>query len=117
MPVKNASFVPMARKSYVADLPGGTATTTIQMTGKQTLKRVVFSMEDAAAGKFELSTSSTSQIGTAQPTDDVVVRGNSGGTAGPRTTVFEVSIPVVPFQSLYIHQTGTGNLGTVTLIG
>src|SRR4051794_25170782 len=104
----------MARQ-YVADLPGGTATTTIQMQGKQTLKRVVLSWLNAAAGKIEVSTAATSQIGTAQPTNDVVLR-TSCGTSGQSNVAVDVSVPVLPFQSIYVHQTGAGNLGTVTLI-
>lgn len=106
----------MASKSYVADLPGGTATTAIQITGKATIRRALFSMQDAAVGKTELSTQSTTQIGTAQPTSNVVCRVNHGAVAGPRTVEVEFVLPVVPFQSLYIHQTGAGNVGTVSLI-
>ena len=106
----------MASKSYVADLPGGTATTSIQITSKATIRRAVFSMQDAAAGKTELSTSSSPQIGTTQPTSNVIGRVNHGAVAGPRSLVLDFVLPVTPFQSLYIHQTGAGNVGTVTLL-
>src|SRR3954463_4023831 len=104
----------MAARSYVADLPGGTATTTIQITGRQTLKRANFSFINAAAGKIELSTVSASQIGTAQPTPDVVAR-LSVGTTGESQLQMDINLPVDPFQNLYVHQTGAGNLGSVTL--
>lgn len=104
----------MAARTYIADLPGGTATTTIQMTGRQTLKRAAFSYLNAAAGKIELSTVSASQIGTAQPTADVIAR-LSVGAAGQSNIQMEINQPVDPFQNIYVHQTGAGNLGTVTL--
>jgi hypothetical protein len=104
----------MAARSYIADLPGGTATTTIQVTGRQTLKRAVFSWINAAAGKIELSTVAASQIGTAQPTPDVIAR-LSVGAAGQSVAVMDINVPVDPFQNVYVHQTGAGNLGTVTL--
>lgn len=101
---------------YNADLPGGTATTTIQMQGKQTLKQAFFSVVNAAAGSIELSTISTSQIGTAQPTEQVVLRLRVSGTAGPAQNVsVPIALSVQPFQSIYVHQTGAGNLGQVVL--
>lgn len=106
----------MASKSYVCDLPGGTATQTIQITAKATIRTIVLSMQDAAAGKTEVSTLSTSQIGTAQPSSNVIARITHGAVAGPRSNVINCVLPVNPFQSLYIHQTGTGNVGTATLI-
>jgi hypothetical protein len=105
----------MAR-TYVADLPGGTATTTIQCQQKQTFKQATISFVNAAAGKIELSSSPTSQIGTAQPTSDVQCRVTVTATAGPASTVVvPLNWSVVPFQSIYIHQTGAANLGNVTL--
>jgi hypothetical protein len=104
----------MAARTYIADLPGGTATTTIQMTGRQTLKQVDLSWINAAAGKIELSTVSASQIGTAQPTQDVIARW-SVGAAGQSTIRADISVPVQPFQNIYVHQTGAGNLGTIVL--
>jgi hypothetical protein len=106
----------MARQ-YVVDIAGGTATATVQMQAKQTLKWVTFTWTPAAAGKFELSTSGTSQIGTAQPDINVIARVNigvttSGGSAG---VTIPINLPVVAFQSIYIHCTGAGNLGTAIL--
>lgn len=104
----------MAARTYVADLPGGTATTTIQMTGKQTLKQLGLSFINAAAGKIELSTVSAPQIGTAQPTPDVIAR-VSVGSSGQTFVRLDINLPVNPFENIYVHQTGTGNLGTVVL--
>jgi hypothetical protein len=106
----------MAR-AYVVDIAGGTATATVQMQGKQTLKNATFTWTPAAAGKFELSYSSTSQIGTAQPDSNVIARVNvgvttSGGAAG---VTIPINMPVIAFQSVYVHCTGAGNLGTCIL--
>jgi len=104
----------MARQ-YIADLPGGTATTSIQIQQAQTLKNIVFSFLSTAAGKIEVSLSAASQIGTAQPTIDVHARLNTSATAGNVAVRVPVSMAVKAFQTVYIHQTGAGNLGTVTL--
>lgn len=108
----------MAARAYVADVPGGTATTTIQIQGTQTLTECDMSLANVAAGKVELSLSSTSQIGTAQPDSNVLARANvaAGGATGPTTFhQFKLQQPVKAFQSIYVHCTGAGNLGTVTL--
>jgi len=106
----------MAR-SYVVDIAGGTATATVQCQAAQTLKNCTFTWTPAAAGKFELSYSSTSQIGTAQPDSNVIARVNigvttSGGAAG---VTIPIKMPVKAFQSIYVHCTGAGNLGTAVL--
>jgi hypothetical protein len=74
----------------------------------------MFSFINAAAGKIELSTAPTTQIGTAQPTQDVIAR-VSCGSSGQSLFQADINLPVDPFQNLYVHQTGAGNLGTVTL--
>lgn len=104
----------MAARTYVADLPGGTATTTIQITGRQTLKNLTLSWLNAAAGKIEVSEVSASQIGTAQPTSDVIAR-VSVGSSGQTALQASINVPVDPFKNIYVHQTGAGNLGTVML--
>lgn len=106
----------MAR-TYVVDIAGGTATATVQCQASQTLKSATWTWTPAAAGKYELSYSSTSQIGTAQPDSNVIARVNigvttSGGAAGVQ---MPINMPVKAFQSIYVHCTGAGNLGTVTL--
>jgi hypothetical protein len=106
----------MAR-TYVVDIAGGTATATVQAQAKQTLKNATFSWTPAAAGKFELSYSSSSQIGTAQPDSNVIARINIGVTTsgGANAVTLPINMPVVAFQSFYVHCTGAGNLGTLTL--
>jgi predicted PhzF superfamily epimerase YddE/YHI9 len=105
----------MAARAYVVDIAGGTATATVQIQATQTLKEFVVSWVNAAAGKIELSMSSTSQIGTAQPDNNVLARVSC--SAGANTSVANIAIsqPVKAFQSVYVHCTGTGNLGTAIL--
>jgi hypothetical protein len=104
----------MAR-TYVVDIAGGTATATVQMQGKQTLKEAVLTWVNAAAGKIELSYSSTSQIGTAQPDNNVIARVSCSAGANTATVAIPITMPVSAFQSIYIHCTGAGNLGTAIL--
>jgi hypothetical protein len=107
----------MARQ-YVCDVAGGTATATIQIQQKQTLKWATFTYANAAAGKIELSLSGTSQIGTAQPDINVIARVNAVASATSfvcTAVVIPINVPVVAFQSIYVHCTGAGNLGTVVL--
>jgi hypothetical protein len=99
---------------YVVDIAGGTATATVQMQAKQTLKNVTFTWINAAAGKIELSYASTAQIGTAQPDSNVIAR-VSVGAAGQSAVTIPINMPVIAFQSIYIHCTGAGNLGTAVL--
>ena len=106
----------MAR-TYVVDIPGGTATATVQCQATQTLRSATWTGVPAVAGKYELSYSSTSQIGTAQPDANVIARVSlgvvtSGGGFGVQ---MPINMPVKAFQSIYVHCTGAGNLGTVTL--
>ena len=105
----------MSSRSYVADIAGGTATVTIQAQGTQTLKELVLTWVNAAAGKIELSYSSTSQIGTAQPDSNVIARASCSAGANSAVAVFGIRMPVKAFQSIYIHCTGAGNLGTAVL--
>ena len=108
----------MAARAYVVDLAGGTASYTIQVQGTQTLTEADITIANIAAGKVEVSLSSTSQIGTAQPDSNVLCRANvaAGGATGPTYWAsFKLNQPVKAFQSIYVHQTGAGNLGTVVL--
>ena len=106
----------MARP-YVVDIAGGTATVTVQCQASATLKSATWSGVGAAAGKWELSYSSTSQIGTAQPDSNVIARISLGvlTSGGTFAVQMPINMPVKAFQSIYIHCTGAGNLGTVTL--
>jgi hypothetical protein len=106
----------MAARSYVADIAGGTATATIQIQGTQTFKNWVVSQMQVATGKTELSYSATSQIGTAQPDSNVIARLSVGAnTTGNVSVVVPIRMPVKAFQSVYVHCTGSGNLGTSVL--
>jgi hypothetical protein len=104
----------MARP-YVVDIAGGTATATIQIQGAQTLKRFDVSWVNAAAGKIELSLSSTSQIGTAQPDNNVLARVSCGAGANTSFAEIPINASVKAFQSVYVHCTGAGNLGTAVI--
>jgi hypothetical protein len=69
-----------------------------------------------AAGKIELSLSATSQIGTAQPDSNVLARLSAGAnTTGQSVIDVPIRVPVKAFQSIYVHCTGAGNLGTYVL--
>ncbi len=105
----------MSTRNYICDIAGGTATATIQIQGTQTLKQWDISWVNAAAGKIELSLSGTSQIGTAQPDSNVVARVSASAGANTAIASLPIRLPVKAFQSLYIHCTGTGNLGTSVL--
>jgi len=70
---------------------------------------------NAAAGKIELSMSSASQIGTAQPDSNVLARVSCSAGANQSTAVVPIRAPVKAFQNIYVHCTGTGNLGTAVL--
>lgn len=104
----------MAR-AYIADIAGGTATVTIQIQGSQTLKSWDVSWVNAAAGKIELSMSSSSQIGTAQPDSNVLARVSCSAGTNTSTISLPIRAPVKAFQNVYIHCTGSGNLGTSIL--
>jgi len=102
-------------RTYITDLAGGTATASITITEGGTIRQAVVSYLSTAAGKIELSRSASSQIGTAAPTKDVIFRLNASATAGNVAAVIPINEKVKPFDTLYIHQTGTGNLGSVSL--
>jgi hypothetical protein len=104
----------MARP-YVVDIAGGTATATVQMQATQTLRNLTLSWVNAAAGKIELSYSGTSQIGTAQPDNNVLARVSVSAGANTAAVSIPINMPVKAFQSIYVHCTGAGNLGTATL--
>jgi hypothetical protein len=102
-------------RTYIADIPGGTATVTIQLQGSQTLKEFAVSWVNAAVGKIELSMSSASQIGTAQPDSNVLARVSCSAGANTASITLPIRAPVKAFQNIYIHCTGAGNLGTAVL--
>jgi hypothetical protein len=106
----------MAR-TYVVDIAGGTASVTVQAQATQTLRNATWSGVGAAAGKWELSYSSSSQIGTAQPDSNVIGRISLGvlTSGGTFAVNMPIKMPVKAFQSIYVHCTGAGNVGTLTL--
>lgn len=104
----------MAR-AYNVDIAGGTATATVQIQGAQTLKSFTVSYVNAAAGKIELSLSGSSQIGTAQPDNNVIARVSCSAGANQVAIQIPINVPVKAFQSVYVHCTGAGNLGTAVL--
>jgi hypothetical protein len=105
----------MAARAYVVDIAGGTATATVQIQATQTLRSFKLTWANAAAGKIELSLSSTSQIGTAQPDTNVLARASCGAGTNQAFAEFDINQPVKAFQSIYVHCTGTGNLGTAVI--
>jgi chitinase len=107
--------MPFMARPYVVDIAGGTATATVQIQQKQTLKSFFVSWANAAAGKIELSYSSTSQIGTAQPDTNVIARVSCNAGTNESAATIPINMPVTPFQSIYLHCTGAGNLGTAVL--
>lgn len=102
-------------RTYIVDVAGGTATATVQIQGGQTLKNATFTWVNAAAGKIELSYSGTSQIGTAQPDNNVIARVSCSAGANQAVAQIPIKMAVKAFQSVYVHCTGAGNLGTVVL--
>ena len=105
----------MAARNYVVDIAGGTATATVQIQATQTLKSFAVTWVNAAAGKIELSMSSTSQIGTAQPDTNVLARASCSAGANTAFAEFTINQPVKAFLSVYVHCTGAGNLGTAVI--
>jgi hypothetical protein len=91
------------------------ATTTIQVPNSGTIREVSFSIVTAAAGSWELSKSSTSQIATTAPDVSVLARSRIGATAGNMQNRFELNVPVKTLDYLYIHTTGAGNVGEAVI--
>lgn len=106
----------------ITSIAGGTATATIQIPVTGKLTKAVMNYIPAAAGSWELSRSSTSQIATTSPDVSVLARAraaaplSSVGVAVPVQAIFELDVPVKILDNLYLHCTGTGNVGELTLI-
>ena len=105
----------MAR-NYTTSLPGGTATTSIQVSGPQTFRTLQISLVNAAAGTLEVSLSQASQISTAAPTSDVICRVRNSATAGLLNVVIPIKVARRTLEYIYFHQTGAGNVGEVTIL-
>ena len=116
MAVKNASFMPQMawKRSIVISVTAATSQTIqIPVSGKVT--NVLMSIVTAAAGTWELSTNSTSQIATGSPDTGVLMRARVGATAGMQNIVFQINRAVKILDNWYIHTTGAGNVGELTL--
>lgn len=88
---------------------------TIQIPQSGRILGVLFSVVTAAAGSWELSKSSTSQIATGSPDIGVLARVRIGATAGMQNVFLPTEFPVKVLDNLYIHTTGAGNVGELTL--
>jgi len=102
------------KRSIVLSVTAATSQT-IQMPQTGTITAVLFSIVSAAAGSWELSTSSTSQIATSSPDTGVKARVRIGATAGNMLVLVPLGLAVRVLDNLYIHTTGAGNVGEITL--
>lgn len=102
------------KRSVVLSVTAATSQTIqIPVSGKVT--GVLMSAVTAAAGTWELSTSSTSQIATGSPDTGVLARMRIGATAGMQNLFFPLNRAVKILDNFYIHTTGAGNVGEITL--
>jgi hypothetical protein len=102
------------KRSVVLSVTAATSQT-IQMPVTGKISGVLMSAVTAAAGSWELSTSSTSQISTGSPDTGVLARIRIGATAGMQNVFFPLNRAVKILDNLYIHTTGAGNVGEITL--
>ncbi len=102
------------KRSVVLSVTAATSQT-VQMPQSGTIRGVLFSAVTAAAGSWELSTSGTSQIATGSPDVGVVARIRIGATAGMQNVFFPLNKAVKILDNLYIHTTGAGNVGELTI--
>jgi hypothetical protein len=102
------------KRSVVLSVTAATSQT-IQMPISGKISGVYFSAVTAAAGSWELSTSSTSQISTGSPDTGVLARMRIGATAGMQNIYLPLNRAVKILDNLYIHTTGAGNVGEITL--
>ncbi len=102
------------KRSVVLSVTAATSQT-VQMPQSGTIRGVLFSAVTAAAGSWELSTSGTSQIATGSPDVGVLARIRIGATAGMQNVFFPLNKSVKILDNLYIHTTGAGNVGELTI--
>jgi hypothetical protein len=102
------------KRSIVLSVTAATSQT-IQMPLSGTVRGVLMSAVTAAAGSWELSTSGTSQIATGSPDSGVLARIRIGATAGMQNVFFPLNKVVKILDNLYIHTTGAGNVGEITI--
>lgn len=99
------------KRAIITSIAGGTATATIQVPLSGTVVGVLFSIVTAAAGTWEFSKSSTSQIATTTPDVSVLARVRVGATAGMQNVFVPMNEKVKILDNLYLHCTGAGNVG------
>lgn len=110
------------KRSIVVSIAGGTASATIQIPVSGKVTQAIMSVIPAAAGSWELSKSSTSQISTTAPDVSVLARTrlaaplSSVGVPVTVQGVYQLNLAVKLLDNLYLHCTGTGNVGELTLI-
>jgi len=102
------------KRSLVLSVTAATSQT-IQIPQSGTISGVLFSVVTAAAGSWELSKSSTSQIATGSPDIGVLARLRIGATAGMQNVFLPLGMAVKVLDNLYIHTTGAGNVGELTI--
>ena len=102
------------KRSVVLSVTAATSQT-VQMPQSGTIRGVLFSAVTAAAGSWELSTSGTSQIATGSPDVGVLARIRIGASAGMQNVFFPLNKAVKILDNLYIHTTGAGNVGELTI--
>jgi len=102
------------KRSIVLSVTAATSQT-IQMPQTGTIRGILMSAVTAAAGSWELSTSGTSQIATGSPDVGVLARIRIGATAGMQNVFFPLNKAVKILDNLYIHTTGAGNVGELTI--
>jgi hypothetical protein len=108
------------KRSIVTTIAGGTATATIAMPVTGKIARAYFCVNQSAAGSWELSKSSTSQIATTSPDVSVLARISiltpAAAVANSVPHFFELNVPVKVLDNIYLHCTGAGNSGQLVLI-
>ncbi len=102
------------KRSLVLSVTAATSQT-IQVPTSGTIRGVLMSAVTAAAGSWEFSTNGTSQIATASPDSGVLARIRIGATAGMQNVFFPLNKVVKILDNLYIHTTGAGNVGEITI--
>lgn len=110
------------KRTLVTSIAGGTATATITIPQGGRIVGIRWSIIPAAAGSWEFSKSSTSQIATTSPDSGVLWRAraaaplSSVGVIPPTEGGAEFNLPVKTLDTFYLHCTGTGNVGEFMIL-
>ncbi len=105
---------PQTKRTIVLSVTAATSQT-IQIPLSGRITGVLLSIVTAAAGTWELSKNGTSQIATGSPDVGVVTRARIGATAGMQNVFVPLNEAVKILDNWYIHTTGAGNVGELTL--